>query len=126
MPEVRPANAEQAKAHRDEALVVAPPAAAGSPWLRKFGDVSLAMASGWMQIRGARRRRAIDRGFVLSDHADWPGLLHAVEQTGAERIGVTHGYTSVFSRYLNESGRSAYVLPTRYEGEVDDGGEDER
>ncbi len=125
MPEVLPADAERAKAHRGRALVVAPPSAAGSPWLRKFGEVSLAMASGWMQIRGARRRRAIDRGFVLSDHADWPGLLHAIEETGAEQIGVTHGFTSVLSRYLNESGRSAAVLPTRYEGEVDDGGEDE-
>ena len=123
MPEVLPADTDHARAHRGRALVVAPPGGAASPWLRKFGAASLAMASGWMQIRGTRRRRSVDRGFVLSDHADWPGLLHAIEQTGAERVGVTHGYTAALSRYLAEAGREAFVVPTRYEGEVDDAGE---
>lgn len=71
-----------------------------------------------MRIRGTRRRRAIDRGFVLSDHADWPGLLAAIDATGAERVWVTHGYAAVLVRWLQEQGRDAAVLQTRFEGEV--------
>ncbi len=78
-----------------------------------------------MTIRGARRRRAVDRGFVLSDHADWPGLLAAVEATGARRVGVTHGYNAAFVRWLGERGFDAAVLPGRYEGERDDAAADE-
>lgn len=82
------ADSEAARRHRGQALVIAPPSAAGSAgWLRKFGPTSLAFASGWMQIRGARRRRAVDRGFVLSDHADWDGLLSTIHATGAGRTG---------------------------------------
>jgi putative mRNA 3-end processing factor len=112
------ADSEAVRQHRGQALVIAPPSAAGSAgWLRKFGPTSLAFASGWMQIRGARRRRAVDRGFVLSDHADWDGLLSTIKATGAQRIGVTHGYTNTLVRYLNEQGFDAFVMPTLYEGE---------
>ena len=112
------ADSEAIQTHRGQALVIAPPSAAGSDgWLRKFGPTSLAFASGWMQIRGARRRRAVDRGFVLSDHADWDGLLSTIKATGAQRVGVTHGYTNTLVRYLNEQGTDAFVMPTRYEGE---------
>ena len=97
------------------ALVLAPPSALGSTWARRFGKVSGGFASGWMQLRGVRRRRAVDRGFVISDHADWTGLLWAIEQTGAENIYVTHGYTDVFTRYLNDSGWNAAVVRTLYE-----------
>ena len=58
-----------------DALVLAPPSAGGSTWMRRFGDCATAFASGWMRVRGNRRRRGFDRGFVLSDHADWPELL---------------------------------------------------
>ena len=85
-------------------MIVAPPSAQGTPWARKFGPVSYALASGWMTIRGTRRRKAVDRGFVLSDHVDWPGLLGAIEATGAGRVLVTHGYTSVVVRWLREKG----------------------
>ena len=101
-------------------MIVAPPSAQGTPWARKFGPVSYALASGWMTIRGTRRRKAVDRGFVLSDHVDWPGLLGAIEATGASRVLVTHGYTSVVVRYLREKGVDADVVATRYEGERDD------
>ncbi|MBL3832832.1 DNA ligase-associated DEXH box helicase, partial [Pseudomonas syringae pv. theae] len=74
-----------------QALILAPPSAGGSSWMKRFGEYSDAFASGWMMLRGTRRRRGVDRGFVLSDHADWPGLLWAIEQTGAERVMVTHG-----------------------------------
>ena len=101
-------------------LIVAPPSAQGSPWLRRFGAASTGFASGWMSIRGARRRRSVDRGFVLSDHADWPGLLSAIDATGAEQVWLTHGYTSVVARWLRDQGRDTRTISTRYEGERDD------
>jgi putative mRNA 3-end processing factor len=114
--------------HRDEInikkekgiLVIAPPSAQGTPWLRKFGSISTAFASGWMQIRGTRRRRAIDRGFALSDHADWPSLLSTIEATGAERVLVTHGYTEILSRYLRERGYDSSTIATHFEYEEDE------
>ncbi len=99
------------------ALVLAPPSALSTPWARKFGPRSEALASGWMALRGIRRRRAADRGFVVSDHADWPGLLDTIKATGAERVFVTHGYTTVFQRYLAEQGYDAQSVETAYEGE---------
>ncbi|WP_287027943.1 ligase-associated DNA damage response exonuclease [Pseudomonas sp. UBA6310] len=103
-----------------QAIVLAPPSAGGSTWMRRFGDYSDAFASGWMMLRGTRRRRGVDRGFVLSDHADWPGLLWAIEQTGAERVMVTHGSVAVLVRYLREQkGLDAQGFETEY-GEEDD------
>ena len=99
------------------ALVLSPPSALGSQWARKFGPAETAFASGWMALRGVRRRRAGDRGFVISDHADWQGLNSAIRETGAENIYVTHGYTDVFARFLNEAGWNAQVIPTQFEGE---------
>ncbi len=96
------------------ALVVCPPSAVSSPWLRRFGEASLAFASGWMQLRGARRRGGWDRGFVLSDHADWPGLQQAITATGASRVIVTHGQVPVMVRYLAERGLRAEAFETAY------------
>ncbi len=96
------------------AMIIAPPSALESTWVRGFGDISTAFASGWMGLRGVRRRRAADRGFVISDHADWEGLNAAILETGAENIYVTHGYTDVFSRWLTEKGYIAKVVPTRF------------
>ena len=98
-------------------LIVAPVLARGSVWMRRFAEHSSAFASGWMRIRGARRRRGYDRGFVLSDHADWPSLLQAVAASGAERVFVTHGYTAPLARYLVSRGFDAQPWTTRYEGE---------
>jgi putative mRNA 3-end processing factor len=105
------------KALIKQALVVAPPSVHGSVWTRRFGDASDAFASGWMQLRGARRRRAVDRGFVLSDHADWPGLQQAIRATGAERVIVTHGYEAVMVRWLQEQGLQASAFKTEYDDE---------
>jgi putative mRNA 3-end processing factor len=99
------------------ALVLAPPSAAGSPWMRRFGDASDAFASGWMRLRGARRRRGVDRGFVLSDHADWPGLQRAIAATGATRVFVTHGYVPVMVRWLAAQGIDAQSFETQFGGE---------
>ena len=101
------------------ALVIAPPAAAGGPWAKRLGERSDAFASGWMQLRGARRRRGVDRGFVLSDHADWPGLQRAIAATGAERVIVTHGYEAVLVRWLQQQGLEAGSFNTEY-GDTDD------
>jgi putative mRNA 3-end processing factor len=96
------------------ALVIAPPAVHGSAWARKLGEHSDAFASGWMQLRGARRRQGVDRGFVLSDHADWPGLQGAIAATGASRIIVTHGYEAVMVRWLQQQGLQAGSFRTAF------------
>ncbi len=106
-----------------QALIIAPPAAHNTPWTRRFGTLSTGFASGWMRIRGTRRRRSVDRGFVLSDHADWPGLVQAIRATGAEHVWVTHGYSAVMARWLQEQGLVARALSTRYEGEQEDTGD---
>jgi putative mRNA 3-end processing factor len=96
------------------AIVIAPPGVQGSVWLRQFGDYSDAFASGWMQLRGARRRHGVDRGFVVSDHADWPGLQRAIAATGASRVIVTHGYEAVMVRWLQDQGLQAGSFHTEY------------
>lgn len=120
LPEVRPAmEFSRRDASHAGALVVGPPGAEGSGWLKRFGsDASTAFASGWMQLRGTRRRRNVERGFVLSDHDDWPGLLNAIESTGASRVLLTHGTTQPLARYLREVRRiDAEAIATRFEGE---------
>lgn len=99
-------------------MVLAPPSAHGSPWIRKMVPYVTASASGWMAFRGARRRRAIDKGFVLSDHCDWDGLLEAIKATEATKIITTHGYTDIFSKYLRTLGYDARTESTQYEGET--------
>jgi len=96
------------------ALVVAPATAADGAGSQRLGPSSTAFASGWMQLSAARRRRRVDRGFVLSDHADWSGLQRAVAATGAQRVIVTHGYESVMVRWLNEQGLRAESFRTEY------------
>jgi putative mRNA 3-end processing factor len=110
-----PTPAETEEASR--ALIIAPPMASNAPWLRQFGRISTALASGWMRIRGTRRRRSLDRGFVLSDHADWPGLLRAIEASGAEHIYTTEGYRGPLARWLSEQGKDARPMDTRMAAE---------
>ncbi len=98
-------------------LIIAPPSVIGSLWLRQFKQSSLGIASGWMAVRGSRRRRNADRGFVLSDHADWNGLNEAVRATGASRIIATHGYSDIFSQWLRQQGFEAGAEKTAFEGE---------
>jgi putative mRNA 3-end processing factor len=98
-------------------LVLAPLSARGTPWMRRLGDVSDAFASGLMRVRGVRRQRAFDRGFALSDHADWPALLQTVVETGASRVLATHGHADALARHLSEQGLSAGIIRTAWEGE---------
>lgn len=107
------------------ALVVAPGSALNTPWSRALRPYSTAMASGWMQVRGWRRRSSVDRGFALSDHADWVGLNAAVKATGAERVVATHGYTDLFGRWLREQGLDARTERTLFTGEEVNTGEPE-
>jgi putative mRNA 3-end processing factor len=120
LPPTLPLDAVREQAVRARALVVAPPAVQGSAWARRLGEHSDAFASGWMQLRGARRRQALDRGFVLSDHADWPGLQQAIAATGAGRVIVTHGYEAVMVRWLQQQGLQAGSFRTEYGGEAGD------
>ncbi len=106
------------KALFKRALIIAPPAAGGSSWIKRFGDYSDAFASGWMQVRGARRRRGVDRGFVLSDHADWPGLLAAVDATRCTRVIVTHGDEAVLVRALAGKGLQCDTFRTAFGDEA--------
>lgn len=101
------------------ALVLAPPSASGTPWMKRFSAAETALASGFMRVRGDRRRRGHDRGFVLSDHADWPALLDTVAESGAKRVLVTHGHSEVLARFLRERGLDATPIVTNFEGEGD-------
>jgi putative mRNA 3-end processing factor len=97
------------------ALILAPPSAHGTAWERQFGPASTALASGWMRIRGTRRRRSLDRGFAFSDHADWPDLLRAIAETRAERVWVTAGFRNAMVRWIAEHGGSAFAVEGRWE-----------
>jgi putative mRNA 3-end processing factor len=118
LPATVPVTPDTRAADHPGALVIAPPSALGSAWARRFGDASTAFASGWMRLRGVRRRRGVDRGFVVSDHADWDGLNAAIAATGAERVFVTHGYTTAFRQWLESQGYDAGIVQTEYEGEA--------
>lgn len=117
LPPVRHATADLAKATRGRALVLAPESALGSSWTRRFGDCQTASASGWMRVRGVRRRQNRDRGFVLSDHVDWPGLLRVVRDCGCEEVGLTHGFVESAARWFAERGLRAQIWRTRFVGE---------
>lgn len=110
------------RASAGRALVLCPPNLLGGEWLRGLGDFSVAFASGWMRVRGGRRRSGLERGFVLSDHADWPGLLSAIGASGAQRVIVTHGSIPVMVRYLQSQGLRAQAFDTEYGDAADDGG----
>ncbi|MFP4156790.1 MAG: ligase-associated DNA damage response exonuclease [Opitutales bacterium] len=126
LPETLHAKAETQSILCRKGLIVAPGSAQNTPWIRRFAPYSLGFASGWMAVRGARRRRAVDRGFVLSDHVDWPGILQTIEASGASRVGVTHGYAAPLIRWLRErQGLDAFEVPTRFPGASGPDGESE-
>lgn len=117
LPQTQPANRAEKKTLNGD-IIVAPPSAIGTSWLKRFEPFSLGICSGWMQLRGARRRRGADRGFILSDHADWNQLNTAIKETGAENVYVTHGYKSIYAKWLREEYKlNAVEVDTLYEGE---------
>jgi putative mRNA 3-end processing factor len=120
LPAVERMTPETPKERLKNCVVIAPPGADASPWIKRFEPYALGICSGWMQVRGNVRRRNADAGFALSDHADWNGLLSTVKETGAERIFVTHGFQSAFSRYLNEQGIPSAEVKTEYGNDEED------
>jgi len=120
LPQVQRVLPDTPKEQLKGAVVVAPPSADGSSWMKRFSPYATGVCSGWMQVRGNARRRNADAGFALSDHADWPGLLQAIEATGAQKVFVTHGFQSVLSRYLNEQGIEAAEVKTDYGSEEEE------
>lgn len=117
LPAVEPVGDQTRGAATRGRVIIAPPSAMNTPWLKRFPDAATAMLSGWMRVRGARRWKGVDRGFVLSDHADWPALLETIEATGARRVLATHGYADVLSRACAERGLEAGVIDARVHGE---------
>jgi putative mRNA 3-end processing factor len=120
LPAVQRVTPDIPKEQYKNAVIVAPPSADGTTWMKKFSPYSVGVCSGWMQVRGNLRRRNADAGFALSDHADWKGLLQAVKATGAEKVFVTHGFQAAFSRYLTENGIEAAEVKTAYGGEEEE------
>ena len=112
-----PVNEHLTRADLLNGVIIAPPAVQNSNWLKKFEPIRNGVVSGWMSLRGARRRRNADKGFVLSDHADWEGLNEAISLTGAENVFVTHGYTDILSKWLIDKGLNAQPLETNFEGD---------
>jgi len=119
-PDVKRVTPELPKETYRDAVILAPPSADGTPWMKRFSPSAVGNCSGWMQVRGNVRRRNTDAGFALSDHADWKGLLQAVHATGATKVFVTHGFQSAFSRYLTENGIEAAEVKTEYGGEEEE------
>ncbi|HSD94279.1 MAG TPA: ligase-associated DNA damage response exonuclease [Syntrophales bacterium] len=114
LPNTLPAERAANKSDFSRAIIVAPSSARGTTWLRQFGEYSTALASGWMRVRGMRHRRGVDRGFVLSDHVDWPGLMETIAATGAEEVHVTHGFVTPVVRMLREKGIDARPLKAKF------------
>jgi putative mRNA 3-end processing factor len=118
LPNVKKVNLETNTLKNKGVFIIAPPSAEGSNWLNKLHPYRTAICSGWMNVRGNRKRRAVDAGFVLSDHADWKGLIQAIQATGAEKVYLTHGYTAPLAKYLNEEEKiNAVELQTLFEGD---------
>ncbi len=123
LPVVKRVTPETPKAEFKNAVIIAPPSADGTPWMKRFTPYSVGICSGWMQVRGNIRRRNADAGFALSDHADWEGLLQALKATGAQKVFVTHGFQAAFSRYLTENGIEAAEVKTEYGTEDEEAGQ---
>ena len=99
-------------------LIIAPPSAHRSRWMRRFKNPQTAFASGWMQLRGTRRRGGYERGFPLSDHADWNALIQTITECGARKVLLTHGDGGALTRYLTQvAGLQAAALSSLYEGD---------
>lgn len=114
LPEAKKVFTDMPKETFRGSVILAPQSAEATGWMKRFLPYELGVCSGWMQVRGNARRSNVDKGFVLSDHADWSGLLQTVKETGAQKVYVTHGFQSAFSRYLNETGIEASEISTAY------------
>jgi len=118
LPDVKLVTNQVSKDAYKNSVIIAPSGADSSPWIKRFTPYNVGVCSGWMQVRGNVRRYNADAGFALSDHADWKGLLEAIKATGAQKVFVTHGFQSAFSRYLNEIGITSAEVKTEYGDEL--------
>lgn len=112
LPNSIPVGKASGKNDFSRALILAPPSVRNTIWMRRFGDCSTALVSGWMLTGGTRQHRGVERGFALSDHADWPGLMDTITATGAEEVHVTHGFVDPVVRALRGKGIDARPLGT--------------
>ena len=99
-----------------QALVISGTSLANAVWQDRLINPATAFFSGWMATR-KRRKAGSDKGFILSDHVDWPSLISSVRATGASEIWVTHGFTHPVVRYLREIGLDASEMATSWESE---------
>lgn len=120
LPDVKRVSPEIPKESYAGNIIIAPSGAESSPWIKRFSPYAVGVCSGWMQVRGNIRRRNADAGFALSDHADWKGLLQAINATGATKVFVTHGFQSVLSRYLTEKGIESAEVKTEFGNEEEE------
>ena len=119
LPEVKRITPDMNRSTFKTDIIIAPPSADESPWMNRFNPYSVGVCSGWMQVRGNARRRNVDAGFAMSDHADWKGLISVIHASGAKKVFVTHGFQSAFSRYLNETGIEAAEVKTEFGDETE-------
>jgi putative mRNA 3-end processing factor len=119
LPEVKRVLPGMAKGAFNADVIIAPPSADNSPWMNRFYPYATGVCSGWMQVRGNMRRRNVDAGFAMSDHADWKGLLSVIRASSAKKVFVTHGFQSAFSRYLNETGIESAEVKTEFGDEAE-------
>ena len=83
-------------------LILLPPAVSKNSYINNFNNIQTAFASGWMSIRALRRRSGYDKGFAISDHADWDGILEVVKNSEAKNVFFHHGDSEALSKYLSE------------------------
>lgn len=91
-------------------VLICPPSLQGSMLLRKIPRRQVAMISGWALEPGAVHRYQCDAAFPLSDHADYPDLLRAVELVQPQRIFLVHGFAREFAADLRQRGYEAWAL----------------
>ena len=83
-------------------LILLPPSLSKGSYLKNFKNIQTAFASGWMSIRALRNRSGYDKGFAISDHADWEGILEVVKKSEAKNVFFHHGDSEALSKYLSE------------------------
>lgn len=107
--ELKPAS-ELDKNNSAGKLVLCPPSALHDKWSRRFADVLIGMASGWMQIRARARQKGIELPLIISDHADWFELTHTILEINPREVWVTHGREEALVHYAQSQGYKAQAL----------------
>ena len=111
---------DAAKGELAGAIALCPPSALKDVWTRRFPEPVTAFASGWMRVRARARQRQIELPLVVSDHADWDGLLATIAATGAPEIWVTHGAEDALVHWCGTRGLRARPLRIVGYGEEDE------